>query len=137
MKRYLRRIIVAGVVAACSSSVFAATEISWWHAMGGLNGERVNKIAADFNATQSDYKVVPVYKGNYTDTMTASIAAFRAKKHPHLVQVFEVGTATMMAAKGAVYPIEALMNDAGEPFDKSKFIPAVISYYQTPDGQLL
>lgn len=137
MKRYLQQIVAASVVAAFSGAVSAVTEISWWHAMGGLNGERVNKIAADFNATQSAYKVVPVYKGNYTDTMTGAVAAFRAKKQPHLVQVFEVGTATMMAAKGAIYPIEALMIDAGEPFDKSQFLPAVISYYQTSDGQLL
>ncbi|MFC4269867.1 sn-glycerol-3-phosphate ABC transporter substrate-binding protein UgpB [Sneathiella chungangensis] len=115
----------------------AVTEIQWWHAMGGTNGERVNKIAEDFNATQSDFKVVPTFKGNYTETMTAAIAAFRAKKHPHIVQVFEVGTATMMAAKGAVYPVEQMMNDAGEPFDKSVYLPAVISYYQTSDGQLL
>ena len=115
----------------------AATEIQWWHAMGGTNGERVNKIAEDFNATQSDYKVVPAYKGNYTETMTAAIAAFRAKKQPHIVQVFEVGTATMMAAKGAVYPVEQMMKDAGEPFNKSDYLPAVISYYQTSEGELL
>lgn len=105
--------------------------------MGGTNGERVNKIAADFNATQSEYKVVPTFKGNYTETMTAAIAAFRAKKQPHIVQVFEVGTATMMAAKGAVYPVEQMMKDAGEPFDKSQYLPAVISYYQTSGGELL
>ena len=120
-----------------AGSAFAATEIQWWHAMGGANGERVNKIAKDFNATQSDYKIVPVYKGNYTETMTAAIAAFRARKQPHIVQVFEVGTATMMAAKGAVYPIEDLMKDAGMKLDKSVYLPAVISYYQTPKGDLL
>lgn len=120
-----------------ASSALAETEIQWWHAMGGTNGERVDKIAADFNATQSEYKVTPVYKGNYTETMTAAIAAFRAGEHPHLVQVFEVGTATMMAAKGAIYPVEQLMADAGEPFDKSDYLPAVISYYQTPEGELL
>lgn len=120
-----------------AGSAFAATEIQWWHAMGGANGERVNKIAKDFNATQSDYKVMPVYKGNYTETMTAAIAAFRAKKHPHIVQVFEVGTATMMAAKGAIYPIEDVMKDAGVKLDKSVYLPAVISYYQTPKGDLL
>ena len=113
------------------SAALAATEIQWWHAMGGVNGERVNKIANDFNATQSAYKVVPVFRGNYTETMTAAVAAFRAGKQPHIVQVFEVGTATMMAAKGAVYPVEQVMTDAGEPFDKSVFLPAVISYYQT------
>ena len=103
----------------------------------GTNGERVDKIAADFNASQSNYKIVPSYKGNYTETMTAAVAAFRAKEHPHLVQVFEVGTATMMAAKGAIYPVEQMMNDAGEPFEKTDFLPAVISYYQTSDGELL
>ncbi|MCP3970944.1 MAG: sn-glycerol-3-phosphate ABC transporter substrate-binding protein UgpB [Rhodobacteraceae bacterium] len=115
----------------------AQTEINWWHAMGGTNGERVDKIAADFNASQPDYKIVPSFKGNYTETMTAAVAAFRAKEHPHLVQVFEVGTATMMAAKGAIYPVEQLMSDAGEAFDKSDYLPAVISYYQTPEGELL
>ena len=127
----------ASALAVSASVAFAQTEIQWWHAMGGTNGERVDKIAADFNASQSDYKVVPSYKGNYTETMTAAVAAFRAKEHPHLVQVFEVGTATMMAAEGAIYPIETLMNDAGEAFDKSDYLPAVISYYQTPEGELL
>jgi len=124
-------------ILAVSSAAHAQTEIQWWHAMGGANGERVDKIAADFNATQSDYKVVPVYKGNYTETMTAAIAAFRAHQQPAIVQVFEVGTATMMAAKGAIYPVEDLMKDTGTPFDKSGYLPAVISYYQTPEGKLL
>jgi len=135
-----RKLLATAAVAAfagLTGFASAATEIQWWHAMGGTNGERVDKIATDFNATQSEYKVVPVYKGNYTDTMTAAIAAFRAKQQPHIVQVFEVGTATMMAAKGAVYPVEQVMKDAGEPFDKSKYLPAVISYYQTSQGELL
>jgi sn-glycerol 3-phosphate transport system substrate-binding protein len=135
-----RTFIGASAVMALSSvslSALAATEIQWWHAMSGVNNDRVNKIAEDFNKTQSDFKVVPVYKGNYTETMTAAIAGFRAKQQPHIVQVFEVGTATMMAAKGAVYPVEQVMKDAGEPFDKSAFLPAVISYYQTPKGELL
>ena len=129
----------AGTVALAmmAGAVAAETEIHWWHAMGGTNGERVNKIADDFNASQSDYKVVPTYKGNYTETMTAAIAAFRAGEQPHLVQVFEVGTATMMAAKGAIYPVEQMMADSGEPFDGSAYLPAVVSYYQTPEGQLL
>lgn len=137
---YTKKLLASAVLAAFAGSTSiasAATEVQWWHAMGGTNGERVNKIAADFNATQSDYKVVPVYKGNYTETMTAAVAAFRANEQPHIVQVFEVGTATMMAAKGAVYPVEQVMKDAGETFDKSIYLPAVISYYQTPTGELL
>jgi len=127
----------SSIAIAMATTALAQTEVQWWHAMGGTNGERVNKIAEDFNATQSDYKIVPVYKGNYTETMTAAIAAFRAKEHPAIVQVFEVGTATMMAAEGAIYPVEKLMTDAGEPFNGDDYLPAVASYYETPEGELL
>ncbi|HHH89656.1 MAG TPA: sn-glycerol-3-phosphate ABC transporter substrate-binding protein UgpB [Aliiroseovarius sp.] len=132
-----RTMIGAAVAATFAGGAMAQTEIQWWHAMGGANGERVDRIAADFNASQSEYKVVPSYKGNYTETMTAAIAAFRAGEQPDIVQVFEVGTATMMAAKGAVYPITDLMREAGVEFNQSDYLPAVVSYYQTPDGDLL
>jgi sn-glycerol 3-phosphate transport system substrate-binding protein len=115
----------------------AAAEIQWWHAMGGRNGEKVAEIAAGFNASQSDYTVTAVFKGTYTETMTAAIAAFRAGEQPAIVQVFEVGTATMMAAEGAIYPVYQLMEDTGEPFDTNAFLPAVAGYYTTPDGQML
>ena len=92
-------------------------EIQWWHAMTAVNGEMVSKIADDFNKSQSDYRVVAVYKGNYPETMSAGITAFRAGKAPHVIQVFEVGTATMMAAKGAIKPVYQLMAEADERFD--------------------
>jgi sn-glycerol 3-phosphate transport system substrate-binding protein len=119
------------------SGAQAQTEIQWWHAMGGNLGETVNEIAAGFNKTQTEYKVVPSYKGSYPETLTAAIAAFRAKQGPHIVQVFEVGTANMMAAKGAIYPIYQLMADAKEPFDPKAFIGPVYGYYSTTDGKLL
>lgn len=112
-------------------------ELQWWHAMTAVNGERINKIAADFNASQSDYKVVPVFKGSYAEAMTGAIAAFRAGNAPHIVQVFEVGTATMMAAKGAIKPVYQLMADAGEPFDTNAYLPAITGYYSTADGKML
>jgi sn-glycerol 3-phosphate transport system substrate-binding protein len=115
----------------------AQTEIQWWHALPGELGQKVEKIAADFNATQKDYKLVPVYKGTYSEVMTAAIAAFRAKQPPHIVQVFEVGTATMMAAKGAVYPVYQLMKDAGEPFDPKSYLAAVVGYYTDTGGNML
>ncbi len=124
-------------LAGTSSMAMAATQVQWWHAMGGANGERVEKIAADFNASQDEYEVIPTFKGSYAETMTAAIAAFRANEQPHIVQVFEVGTATMMGAKGAIYPVYQLMADAGEPFDPSAFLPAVAGYYTTADGEML
>jgi sn-glycerol 3-phosphate transport system substrate-binding protein len=128
----------AAVLAAIASPAFAEpTELQWWHAMTAINLERVNKLAADFNALQTEYKVTPVYKGSYPETMTAAIAAFRAGTPPHIVQVFEAGTATMMAAKGAVKPVYQLMADAGEPFDPQNYLPTVTGYYSTADGKML
>ncbi len=112
-------------------------EIYWWHAMGGALGEKVDQIAADFNATQSDYKVIPVNKGNYSDTMTAGIAAFRSGEQPHIIQVYEVGTGTMMAAKGAVKPVYQMMKEAGAEFDPSAYLATVTGYYTTPAGEML
>jgi sn-glycerol 3-phosphate transport system substrate-binding protein len=128
---------VAVAVGLGASAVEAATEIQWWHAMGGALGEKVEEIARAFNEQQDEYRVTPVYKGSYAETMTAAIAAFRAGQQPHIVQVFEVGTATMMAAEGAVYPVYQLMEDADEPFDQEAFLPAVTGYYTTPEGRML
>ena len=127
----------AALVAGTASSASAVTEIQWWHAQAGALGERVNAIADNFNRSQETYKVVPVFKGSYSETMTAGIAAFRAGKAPHILMVFEVGTGTMMAAKGAVIPVHKLMADTGVPFDPKAYLPAVTGYYSTPDGKML
>lgn len=129
--------LVGATALSAAAPAQAATEIQWWHAMSGPLGKKVVEIADDFNASQNDYKVVPVYKGNYSETMTAAIAAFRAGEQPDIVQVFEVGTATMMAAKGAIKPVHELMAEAGEPFDPDAYLPAVKSYYTTSDGKML
>ncbi|MFH1605220.1 MAG: sn-glycerol-3-phosphate ABC transporter substrate-binding protein, partial [Pseudomonadota bacterium] len=92
-----------------STNAQAQTEIQWWHSMGGALGEKLNALADKFNADQKDYKVMPTYKGSYPESMTAAIAAFRAGSGPNLLQVFEVGTATMMAAKGAIVPVAKVM----------------------------
>src|SRR5262249_50069988 len=89
----------------------AAIEIQWLHAMSGELGRQVEKLAADFNASQSDYRIVPSFKGNYTETVTAAVFAFRSKSQPAIVQVNEIATATMTAARGAIYPVYELMRD--------------------------
>src|ERR1700759_1507141 len=113
------------VAVSFSSPAFAATEIMWWHAMSGELGRQVEKLAADFNASQSEYKVVTSYKGSYTETVTAAIFAFRSRSQPAIVQVNEIATATMMAAKGAIYPVFELMKDELEPFVPNAYLPAV------------
>jgi sn-glycerol 3-phosphate transport system substrate-binding protein len=115
----------------------AQIEINWWHSMSGALGDKVNQLASDFNASQKAYKVLPVYKGSYPESMTAAIAAFRAGNAPHILQVFEVGTATMMSAKGAIKPVYLMMKEAGEPFEPKNYLPAVAGYYADSKGNLL
>jgi len=133
-----RATLLAGALSiATASPAFAATEIQWWHAMTGPNNDVIVRLADEFNKAQSDYKVVPTFKGGYADTLNAGIAAFRAGNAPHILQVFEVGTATMMAAKGAVKPVYQLMKDANEPFDPNAYLPAITGYYSTAKGEML
>ena len=118
------------------TSAQAATEIQWWHSMSGVTNEWVGSLAKQFNDSQSEYKIVPTFKGTYDESMTAAIAAFRSGNAPHILQVFEVGTATMMAAKGVTLPVAKVMQDAGVSFDPKAYIPAVASYYTGPTGQM-
>lgn len=115
----------------------ARTDITFWHGMGGELGEITDKIINDFNKSQDKYEVKGVYKGNYDEAMTSAIAAFRAKQHPNMIQIFEVGTASMMAAKAAIRPVHELMAAAGTPLDSSKFLPSVASYYVSSDNKLV
>ncbi len=127
----------AVVLATVGAPAHAETEIQWWHAMSGPLGDWVNDLAKDFNASQKDYVVVPTYKGTYGEAFTAAMAAFRAGNAPDILQVYEVGTATMMAAKGAVKPVGDVMSSGGAKFDSSAYIPAVAGYYTAPNGQML
>jgi len=97
----------------------------------------VNDLAKQFNESQKEYRVVPTYKGTYDESMTAAIAAFRAGNAPHVLQVFEVGTATMMASKGAIRPVAEVMREGGAKFDRAFYISAVSGYYTAPNGQIL
>jgi sn-glycerol 3-phosphate transport system substrate-binding protein len=133
----LRGLLATGAVVLSALPALAQTEIQWWHAMTGANNDVIVKLAEEFNASQKEYKVAPTYKGSYADTMNAGIAAFRAGNAPHIMQVFEVGTATMMAATGAVKPVQDLMKEAGEPFDPKSYLPGITGYYSTAKGEML
>nr|WP_176247585.1 sn-glycerol-3-phosphate ABC transporter substrate-binding protein UgpB [Mesorhizobium australicum] len=120
-----------------SGSAFAVTEITWWHAMTGANNEVVETLSKEFNEKQTEYKVTPVFKGTYPETLNAGIAAFRAKQPPHIIQVFDVGTGVMMAAEGAVKPVAEILSMGGKAFDKSQYLPGIVAYYSKPDGTML
>ncbi|MDD3757870.1 MAG: sn-glycerol-3-phosphate ABC transporter substrate-binding protein UgpB [Advenella sp.] len=128
--------ILGSIFALTSFSTHAATEITFWHSMEGPLGERVNEIVNDFNQKQTDYKIKPTYKGAYGESMNAGIAAYRAGQAPDIIQVFEVGTATMMFSKGAIKPIQEMSEEAGNPIDPKNFVPGIAGYYSEPNGKL-
>ena len=134
---FRKSLTAAFALALAATGARAQTEIQFWHSMGGALGDKVNELATGFNKTQNDYKVVPVFKGTYPESMTAAIASYRAGNAPHILQVFEVGTATMMAAKGAIVPVAKVMKDADEPFNPKVYMPTVAGYYTDSKGNML
>ena len=124
MKKTIIRTILAAGIAAIAIPASAKTELQWWHAMGGRLGEVVDEIATNYNASQSEYEIIPTYKGGYEDTMTAGIAAFRAKQQPHIIQIFDAGAATIINAPGATIPVADLMQEYGKGFDIEDYIEA-------------
>ena len=133
----LKSLAFATLLGLGAASAQAQVEIQWWHSMSGQLGEWVNGLAGSFNASQKDYKVVPVFKGTYPESFAAAIAAFRAGNAPHVLQVFEVGTASMMASKGAIVPVTQVMKNGGVPFNPAEYVPAVSGYYTAPNGEML
>jgi sn-glycerol 3-phosphate transport system substrate-binding protein len=114
----------------------AKTQIIWWHAMTGVLADELNRLASDFNASQPEAEVQPVFKGGYADVLTAAIAAWRADQAPHLVQIFEVGTGSMLAAGPATKQVWKLSEETGIKLDPEVYIPGVRGYYSLPDGRL-
>ena len=137
MKSLRTLAVAAAGLFAVSGSAHAATEITFWHAMGGQLGETVNTIAKEFNASQSDVVLTPVYKGSYEETMTAGIAAFRAGEAPNIIQIFDAGAATIINAKGAVKPVAGLLNEFGTKFNAEDYIAGVRYFYADKDGQMI
>ena len=129
--------LFAAAAALATVPAHAQVEVIWWHSMPGALGEWVGDLAKDFNTTQKDYKVTAVFKGTYDESYTAAMAAFRAGNAPHILQVYEVGTATMMAGKTAIKPVATLMKEAGVKFDPASYVQAVSGYYTAPNGMMM
>ena len=137
MKKTLLGSLLAATLGTAAIPSYAATEIQWWHAFTGRLGDLLAEQVETFNASQSDFVIVGSHKGNYSETLNAGIAAFRAGEQPHILMVFEVGTATMMNAKGAIKPVHEVMADSDAPFNPDGYLAPVKGYYTTPEGDML
>lgn len=136
MRKTLQSTLLA-LSALTAMGAHASTDITLWHAMGGTLGETVNQIVSDFNASQSEVKVTPVFKGGYEETLTAGIAAFRAGAQPNIIQVFDAGSATMIGAKGATVPVQDLLNNNGYTFNIKDYISGVRYFYADAKGKMI
>ncbi|MAP18298.1 MAG: sn-glycerol-3-phosphate ABC transporter substrate-binding protein UgpB [Aurantimonas sp.] len=136
-RKILGAAVALGALVAGAGQAVAVTELQWWHAMSGANNEVVDTLAKEFNESQDAYKITPVFKGTYPETLNAGIAAFRAKQPPAIIQVFDVGTGVMMGAEGAVMPVADVLEAGGYTFDKSNYLPGIVAYYSKPDGTML
>lgn len=138
-----RRTLLAGSAALAATKLIrpahaqaAKTKIVWWHAMTAALGQEVNRLVDAFNASQSAVEVTAIYKGGYADLLTATIAAYRAGQAPHIAQIFEVGTGTMLAAGKAVKQVWELAKETGVKIDPKAYIPSVRGYYSLADGRM-
>lgn len=111
-------------------------ELVFWHGMAGHLGDEVRLLADDFNHSQNEYIIKPVYKGNYIETLTSFAASFRAHQAPAIVQIFEVGTALMLSPEGVIKPVDVLMQEQGMSLPKDDFIQSVREFYSR-NGNLM
>ena len=137
MKKIIAVIFLVIASYATASIPNKPIKIYFWHSMSAQPGMALQVIIDGFNQSQQKYKVIGVYKGNYNEALTALVAAFRAKQQPATAQVFEIGTATMMASAGAIVPVYQLMQNNGYPLNPKIFLPAIAAYYSDSDGQLM
>jgi sn-glycerol 3-phosphate transport system substrate-binding protein len=135
--RALAGLLIGMTAALSATAARAATELQLWHSLDGANGTLVARIAEEFNASQSAYRLVTIYKGPYAETINGGIAAYRAGAAPHILQVFEVGNGTMAAAIGAVRPVAEVMRAAGRGIAPDAFLPVIATNYLADDGGML
>ncbi|MBI4840442.1 MAG: extracellular solute-binding protein [candidate division NC10 bacterium] len=135
--KWLLAVGISFLVASSSASAEAQqrVQVEFWHGLGQPLGGILEKVVADFNASQPRYQVNATFKGQYPETMMGAIAAFRAGNAPHIVQMFEVGTATMMAARTAIKPVSELARETGVSIDPKNYVGGVRGYYSTTDGR--
>ncbi len=136
-----RRTLLAAApaLAAAAATAHAAgprTTITLWHAMGGQLGQTLQGMIDAFNKSQTSVTVDAAYKGTYAEVLTATVAAWRAGKAPSIAQIFDVGTAQMVAAGPAALDVWQLAAKTGIAIDAARYIPAVRGYYGVAGGKM-
>jgi sn-glycerol 3-phosphate transport system substrate-binding protein len=106
-------------------------ELEFWHAMSGGRTAAVERIVDGFNEEHPDINVTAQFTGSYAETLTQGISAVRSGNPPHIIQVYEVGTQTMLDSE-AIVPVYEIAE--GE-IDFGSVIQPILNYYSV-DGNL-
>jgi sn-glycerol 3-phosphate transport system substrate-binding protein len=123
------------MLAAGSAAAAEKTKFDFWFGLTGDLEKRVQEVCGRFNASQNDFEVVCTSQGNYDAALQNTIAAFRAGKQPTVVQVYDVGTATMMLSEAFV-PAAQLLKDNGYAIDWNDYIGGISGYYASSKGEM-
>ncbi|MFM2389754.1 MAG: hypothetical protein RLZZ437_1309 [Pseudomonadota bacterium] len=109
-------------------------KFEYWYGLTGDLGAVVAETCNHFNASQTEYEAVCVGQDGYEKAVQNTIAAFRAQKHPTLLQSFDAGTADLMLS-GEFYPVTKLMADTGVTIDWADYFPGIANYYSSKSGE--
>lgn len=130
------KLVTAAVALLASASAASAEKVKfeYWYGLTGDLGAVVAETCKRFNASQDQYEAVCVGQDGYEKAVQNTIAAFRAGKHPTLLQSFDAGTADLMLS-GEFYPVTKLMADTGVTVDWADYFPGIANYYSSKAGE--
>ena len=136
MMRLLKLTAAAAALAASATAASAdKIKFDFWYGNTGAIGEVVAKHCDLFNASQDKYEAVCTGQGGYDKAEQNTIAAYRAKQHPTVVQIYDAGTVNFMLS-GAVYPAVQFAKDNGMDIDWKSYFSGISNYYATSKGEM-
>jgi len=97
-----------------------AVEIDFWYALSGKNGEYIEKMVKEFNASQKEVVVKPAYQGSYYENHSKVLAAVASGNQPDVTMVEIASIGAFADAK--------VLEDLG-PYangDESKYIKGLM-----------
>jgi sn-glycerol 3-phosphate transport system substrate-binding protein len=116
-------------------------EIVFWHSMGGVNGDALERMADGFNTSQQEFHVRPVFQGGFADSLKKLVSSFGTGSMPVLIQLDDIQVRFMVDSE-ATTPMQDFVDLERSaatppriPVDLMDFEPRALSYYSL-DGEL-
>lgn len=105
--------------------------LTFWHSMGGVNGEAIDYLVNKFNTENTEGITVDAqYQGSYDDAINKLRSAQIGNMGADLVQIYDIGTRFMIES-GWITPMQDLIDADG--WDMSQIEPNIAAYYTVDD----